>query len=233
MNPTMLQQIQGYMQQSLNDTNTFDAFIDRCKWYYERPAHSLQEIKSKESTKVKGDVFEHFAYIYFAKVKKYDVWFLKDLPKDLRERLGLKKVDLGIDLVAHNKQGGPDGKGRYYAIQVKYRKANKYKSKTILGWKQLSTFYGLVSKTGPDSDGQESTWRKHIVFTNADYIRHVGKKGPKDWSICKGTLRGIKRDKWEAMMGFEGHKLKEGSKKKKLSLEELREARLKALSVGV
>jgi len=222
MNETMIRQIQGYMQNSLDDTNTFDSFIDRCKWYYERPAHSLQEIKSKESTKVKGDVFEHFAYLYFAKVKKYEVWFLKDLPKDLREHLGLKKVDLGIDLVAHNK-------GRYYAIQVKYRKTNKYKSKTVLGWKQLSTFYGLVSKTGPGSDGQGSKWVKHIVFTNADYIRHVGKKGPKDWSICKGTLRAIKRDKWEAMIGFEGHKLSEGGKTKKLTLEELREARLKAL----
>lgn len=223
MQETMIRQIQGYIQQSLNDTNTFDAFIDRCKWYYDRPAHSLQEIKSKESTKVKGDIFEHFAYLYFAKVKKYDVWFLKDLPKDLREKLGLQKVDLGIDLIACNK-------GRYYAIQVKYRKPNKYKSKTVLGWKQLSTFYGLVSKTGPDSDGQQSTWVKHIVFTNADYIRHVGKKGPKDWSICKGTLRGIKRDKWESMMGFEGHKLSEESKPKKLTPEELREARLKALS---
>lgn len=218
----MLQQIQGYMQSSLDDTNTFDAFIDRCKWYYDRPAHSLQEIKSKESTKVKGDVFEHFAYLYFSKVKKYEVWFLKDLPKDLRNTLGLQKVDLGIDLIARNKD-------RYYAIQVKYRKSNKYKRKTVLGWKQLSTFYGLVSKTGPDSDGQESTWRKHIVFTNADYIRHVGKKGPKDWSICKGTLRGIKRDKWEAMIGFTGHKLID-KKIKKLTPEELREARLKAFS---
>jgi len=221
MNQDIIKQLQSYIQLSLDDTNTFDGFIDRCKWYYEKPVHSLQEIKS---TKVKGDIFEHFAYLYFSKVKKYETWFLKDLPKDLRERLGLKKVDLGIDLVARNKD-------RYYAIQVKYRKPNKYKRKTVLGWKQLSTFYGLVSKTGPDCNDQ-STWRKHIVFTNADYIRHVGKKGTKDWSICLGTLRGVKRDGWEAMMGFKGYKLSEGlpdKPKKKLTAEQLREARLKAL----
>jgi len=221
MNPIMIHQLEGYIQSSLESINTFDDFIRQCQFYYDRPAHSLQEIKSKESTKVKGDVFEHFAYLYFSKVKGYETWFLKDLPKELRKELGLQKVDLGIDLVAKNRNN-------YYAIQVKYRKANKYKSKTVLGWKQLSTFYGLVSKTGPSSDGQGSTWVKHIVFTNADYIRHVGKKGPKDWSICLGTLRGIKRDKWESMMGFVGHKLQD-KKIKKLSIEEMREARLKAI----
>jgi len=215
MNSIILHQIQEYMKMSLDSTTVFDSFIERCRMYYDRPAHSLAEIKSKECTKIKGDVFEHFAYLYFLKVKKYKVWFLKDLPIELRKQLGMQKVDLGIDLIAANKD-------RYYAIQVKYRKSNKYKSKTVLGWTQLSTFYGLVSKTGP--------WTKHIVFTNADYIRHVGQKGPKDWSICQGTLRGLTREKWEAMIGWEGHKLiEEKPKHKKLTTEELRQARLKAI----
>lgn len=213
MNPVTITQLESYIQlslgsQDLSEGNIFDAFIKRCQLYYDRPAHSISEIKDSQSTKVKGDVFEHFAYMYFSRVKKWKVWFLKDLPKEIRDKLKLAKVDLGIDLIAQDQE-------KFYAIQAKYRKQNT-RSKTVLGWKQLSTFYGIVSKTGP--------WKKHIVFTNADYIRHVGTKTILDKSICLGTLRGIKRHEWEEMMGFVGHKL--SSDCPKLTPEQIREKRL-------
>ena len=213
----MIKQIRGYIGISLKeDINIFDSFIERCKWYYEKPAHTITEIKMKQNTKIKGDVFEHFAYLYFRFVKKWYVWFLKDVPEDIKKYLGLRGQDLGIDLVAYNPQNQ-----KYYPIQVKYRKFNQ-KSKTVLGWKQLSTFLALSSRTGP--------WQKYIVFTNAHYIRHGGRKTEKDWSICLGTLRGIKRHDWESMMGYEPHNLDKSNNPtkttKELSLDEIRKKRL-------
>jgi hypothetical protein len=131
-------------------------------------------------------------------VKNWTVWFLKDLPKDIKKKLSLDNQDLGIDLVAWNPKIE-----KYYAVQAKYRKPNQ-KSKTVLGWKQLSTFLVLASRTGP--------WERHIVFTNADYVRHAGKKNSKDWSMCLGTMRGIKRHQWEAMLEYTGRKLSDTSK---------------------
>lgn len=107
----------------------------------------------------------------------------------------------------------------YSAVQVKYRYHNKYKSKNVLSWKQLSTFYSWVHRTGP--------YKKHIIFTNADYTRHVGIKDPKDKSICIGTLRKIKHDHW-CVTGDFGEKLSKDSlnpvnkKTRKLSQEKMR-----------
>lgn len=218
MEPVVINQLRTYISECLRSdspVNTFDQFVEKCKFYYERPAHTITEIKLKNSTKVKGDIFEHFAYLYFRFVKKWKVWFLKGLPVELRKYLNLDKVDLGIDLVAENN-------GRYYAIQVKYRKFNQRK-KTVLGWKQLSTFLALVSRTGP--------WARHIVFTNADYIRHAGKKTNKDWSICIGTLRGIKRHEWELILGYKPKAISEVHKPRIIGPAELREKRLKALGI--
>jgi hypothetical protein len=171
--------------------------MERCQLYYDRPVHSLSEIKEKMNTKLKGDIFEHFALKYLTHVCGLsEVWLLKDLPNEHLDTLQLKRQDLGIDLVAR------DNKGEWYAIQAKYRKSNKYKLKNILGWKTLSTFQAMVTKSGP--------WKKHIVITNAHYVRHVGNgKGPKDKSICLGTLQNIKPHEWERMIGITGHALTE------------------------
>ncbi len=196
MNSCMIEQIRGYISKSLDETdekNIFGTFIEKCRWYYEKPAHSINEIKMKQNTKIKGDVFEHFAYLYFTHVKGWNVWFLKDIPQETKKSFALKNQDLGIDLVAYN----PKNK-KYYAIQVKYRKFNQ-RSKTVLGWKQLSTFLVLASRTGP--------WEKYIVFTNAHYIRHAGRKSQKDWSMCLGTMKGIKRHQWESMIGYKSNNL--------------------------
>jgi hypothetical protein len=217
MESRVISQLRQYIIECLKpSTNIFDSFIEKCKYYYEQPAHSIKEIKLKNSTKVKGDIFENFAYMYFTCVKNWNVWFLNDIPKDLKDKLHLGKIDLGIDLIAEHE-------GKYYAIQVKYRKYNQKKA-TVLGWKQLSTFYALADRTGP--------WEKHIVFTNANYIRRAGMKTTKDWSICLGTLRGLKRHHWESMVGFKSQTCSEQDKKSKkiLSIEEMREKRLQALS---
>ena len=82
---------------------------------------------------------------------------------------------MGIDIVCMSK-------GKYTAVQCKYKKHTSIK-KNIVTWKQLSTFYALVLRTGP--------WEKYVVMTNCEYVRHMGKKTPKDLSICLRTFRKI------------------------------------------
>lgn len=203
MNQLMMDQLDMYIKVAISDhhvnnnINIFDRVMERCQLYYDRPAHSLSEIKDKMNTKVKGDIFEYFSYKYLRYVCNLpQVWLLKELPDDHLVTLKLKRQDMGIDLVAR------DSKGEWYAIQAKYRKSSRYKLKNVLGWKVLSTFQAMVTRSGP--------WKKHIVITNAHYIRHVGNgKGPKDKSICLGTLQGIKVHEWEQMVGITGHILTE------------------------
>lgn len=197
MNCSIEDQIRAYIQEIMrneSNVNKFDQFIDKCALYYERPAHSIKEIKDKLNTKLKGDIFEHFAILYLKHCQNFsEVYMLKDTPKDILDFLGLKTNDMGIDIICK------DDKDKYYAVQVKYRKPNKYKSKTILSWKQLSTFYALTARSGP--------FQKHIVFTNADYIRHVGKRSEKDKSICIGTLRNINTSQWMKMAYKDGNSI--------------------------
>ena len=200
MQDNIIYQLESYIMSSINEhytdkSNIFDKFISRCQLYYDRPAHSIGEIKLKMNKKLKGDIFEHFCYKYLLHCYPNisNVWFLKDLPDDLCLKLSLKKNDLGIDLVAK------DTHNKFYAIQAKYRKRNQYKPITVVGWKELSTFYGIVNKTGP--------FYKHIVITNANYIRHIGNKTIKDKSICYLSLKNIKLDQWLAMTNIVGHSL--------------------------
>ena len=114
-----------------------------------------------------------------------DVWLLSEVPVEILDELGLKRRDLGIDLVLKHRLGG------YSAVQVKYRAHTGWKSKNVIGWKALSTFYALVKRSGP--------WKKYIVFTNADYIRHVGKRETRDKTIAIGTLR---KNKTRTMVSY-------------------------------
>lgn len=99
---------------------------------------------------------------------EYDtVWLLSEVPDDTLSHLGLKRQDLGIDLIGVKN-------GDYHAIQVKYRK--KTGKKRILTWKQLSTFYALCLRTGP--------WSRYVVMTNCDYIRSVSKRTEKATTVA-------------------------------------------------
>jgi len=165
-----------------NNSNnlSFDEFNDFILTYSEEPAQSILDLK-KNKNKIKGDLFESFCKIYLKNIKNFDeVWYLKQIPNELKTFLGLSKMDFGIDLVAVKQN-------KYYAIQCKFRKKKKNIKKGI-PWKQLSTFYGLVYKTGP--------YEKHIVMTNCDYVRHIGKKTKKDQSICYGSFCKLNNFDW-------------------------------------
>ena len=191
-------------------TNLFDEFIMECQNFYELPAHSLNEIKTRDNKKFRGDIFEEFCVLYLKYVKNYEnVWRLEDVPDNILEQLSLKRKDMGIDLIAEDK-------GIFSAVQCKYKKYLAYK-KTSVTWKALSTFYALCMRSGP--------WNKYIVMTNCNYARHVGKKTEKDLSICVGTFRKITKEDWTKMCQITGHII-EDNIQKSLTQEELRAKRI-------
>lgn len=173
--------------------NLFDEFLLECQKSYEKPAHSLKELKNRNNKKIKGDMFEEFSILYLKYVKQLkNVWLLKDVPSELLEKLSMKRQDMGIDIIAENLDGS------FIAIQCKYKKATGFRQ-NILSWRSLSTFYALCLRTGP--------WSKYIIITNCVYTRHQGKKTEKDASYCLKTLQNITKDEWLKMCQVEGKKL--------------------------
>jgi len=95
----------------------------------------------------------------------------------------------------------------------------------MVTWKALSTFYALCLRTGP--------WEKYIVMTNCSYVRHQGKKSPKDVSICLKKLQGMTKTQWTAMCDLTENIMTEEKVVKPKSQEELRAARLRFLGVSL
>ena len=76
--------------------NLFDKFIIECQNYYEKPAHTLLEIKQRDNKKLKGDIFEEFCVLYLKKIKNFNnVWLLKDVPVNILLKLNMKRQDMG------------------------------------------------------------------------------------------------------------------------------------------
>jgi predicted helicase len=194
--------------------NLFDAFLLECQEWYERPAHSLLELKIRDNKKIKGDIFEEFSVLYLKHVKGFlNVWLLKDVPGELLEKLSMKRQDMGIDIICETSSG------QFSAVQCKYKKASGFKQ-NVLSWRCLSTFYALCLRTGP--------WSKYVVITNCVYTRHQGKKTAQDVSYCLKTLQNITKEEWLKMCQIHGSVLSEEETKiVGLTKEELRKAREK------
>ena len=174
--------VAGGLQPTCSE-NMFDEFIKQATSFYEMPAHTLQEMRARQNTKARGDIFEEFCALYLKHVCGYEnVWLLADVPEATLAQLSMKRKDMGIDLVVEDK-------GSFYAVQCKYKKFTG--KPTCVSWQALSTFYALCMRTGP--------WTKYIVMTNCNYVRHQGKKTQADISICLNTFRGITHDEWALM----------------------------------
>ena len=189
--------------------NLFDEFINKCAEHYEKPAHNLVELRTRDNKKIKGDVFEEFCVLYLKHIKKYtNVWLLEDVSDEILNKVSLKRKDMGIDIIVEHENN-------IIAVQCKYKKHENSK-KTCVSWTALSTFYALCLTTGPYS--------KHIVMTNCDYIKHIGKKTEKDLSICIGTFRKITVAEWTLLCML--NKNITISKTPQISQEEIRNKRL-------
>ncbi len=161
----------------------FDRIVERMESYNDAPVHTYLEMRQRDNKAIKGLAWEEFCQWYLLKVKKYDkVWLWKEIPEEVKQQLGLKiRADNGIDIVAQRY-------GKYTAVQCKFKKRQIAKGrKTVkVSWKTLSTFLGLVSRSGP--------WEQHIVMTNC---HGVGKwqipRSPKDKTIAYGTFKNLTR----------------------------------------
>lgn len=182
--------IQNLIKTKINSTgNIFDFIaIDINNLVDNKVAHNIQEIKNKNNCKrEKGDLWEAFCFLYLKYILKHDeVWLYKDIPFDLKEKFSLTKNDFGIDIISKKNDS-------YYVIQCKFKKPMT--KVQIISWRSLSTFYAIVTKTGP--------WEKHIIMTNVNGCKHIGKKQMKDQSICIGTFRNTKYFDWLKIIGEE------------------------------
>ena len=171
--------------------NLFDEFLIECQKWYDTPAHSLTEMRTRNNKNIRGDIFEMFCVLYLTHVKQYpNVWRLEDVPSDLLLKLKLKRRDMGIDIIVEDKLET----NKYYAVQCKYKK--RVQRMNMVTWKSLSTFYAMCLRTGP--------WDKYIVMTNCDGIKHEGVRTSKDISICYNTFRNITKEDWTKMCEIHG-----------------------------
>ena len=169
--------------------NRFNFFVSLCQSQYNKPVHNMVEMRMRMNRKLRGDVFEDFCQRYLKHVypiKMQNVWLFSEMPFSVKEELGMRNQDMGIDIVCK------DFDNKYYAVQVKYRKHTPFKQRQFIGWQQLATFYALAYRTGP--------FYKHIVMTNVDGVRHVSKKTPQDESICKKRFQKMSYFDWKKMI---------------------------------
>jgi hypothetical protein len=163
-----------------------------------------------EDKKYRGNLFEVLCLLYLQNIKKYEeVWLLKDVPLEILSSLGLKRQDIGIDIIVKHKD-------EFIAVQCKF-KSNKLKKYIKVNWKELSTFYTLCQRTGPFS--------KYLVMTSCYGIKHVGKKDPKERTIARTTFLNMTRDEWGTLLGYKDRTC--GTITKEKTLEELRAERIK------
>src|ERR1700686_1482284 len=93
-----------------------DRFIASCRSW-----DDFWDRARKVSNAEKGTAFERLTQLYLQtapeyRTKLHDVWLLRDVPREVRERLNLPGPrDEGIDLIARTRQG------KYWAIQAKFR----------------------------------------------------------------------------------------------------------------
>lgn len=164
------------------DKNLFDLIANDINNIVDNKiAHNITELKDKNNfKKEKGDLWEAFCFLYLLHILQHDyVWFYKDVPPQMKEKLNLTKNDFGIDLISIKD-------GKYYAIQCKFKKP--LTKVQIISWRSLSTFYAIVTKTGP--------WEKHIIMTNVNSCKHIGEKTKQDLSLCIGTFRHTPHFDW-------------------------------------
>jgi hypothetical protein len=171
---------------SSQENDLFDSFVHRCLAYYDAPVHSIHEMRSKRNTKVKGDLFEAFC-ILFLRSKGYTAWLLKEVPEEILTRFGMKRFDVGIDIIAVKDK-------TYSAVQCKFKKPRPGFVKgtwlpyNCVNWKELSTFYSLCQRTQ-----EKARWKYHIVMTNTKHTRRMGNATRFDKTYAHGSFSALTR----------------------------------------
>lgn len=218
----------------------FDEFIKRCDYHFDSlTSTSINQLQKTNKSQLKGAFFELVCFRLlqhnaFPQIERLEnVWMFADFPVEQRQLFQLRNKDMGIDMI------GLTITGKWLAIQCKYRREPRRKSVNVgnkqvrlywsVPWKDLSTFYSLVTRTGPPGRG----WDQQIVITNCPSINRQGRKGIKDLSICQGSFRSIPKDVWLAAVGYQGHKLTDSApepeKEEQVDVDHVRAKRLARL----
>ena len=160
-------------RKALTKEKVFDEFVSMID---EITTSNLKGLKCLRSRK--GELWEEFCKSYMLNIKHCfaSVKLLAELSDEELQSFGLSRRDVGIDMVA------VDPHGKQFAIQCKFR------SKGVVSWRELSTFYALCARSGP--------WEQHIVMTNAKSVRREGQPSLKDKSICYNSFANLHRHEW-------------------------------------
>jgi len=178
----------------------FERLTDVFKTHFEKSSTNMIELR-KKNTKNKGLIFEVFCKMYLLARGYYNVWILSEVPQEVLKYLNLERRDMGIDLIATIKIANlKDSIENYFYIpvQAKYRKISKdqFNRKVHrVGWKDISTFLALCTRTGGPKG-----WLKHMIITNADNVSWKGKKSKKDFTYAKKTFEKCSNIFWLKMI---------------------------------
>ena len=224
--------ITNCIRQALNQSEktVFEKLCECFHDWWNRPCSNMLELK-KRTEKEKGTLFEVFCCMYL-RHKGYTVWLLSECPTEVLSNLSLTKQDVGIDLIAKITTDATDC---WFPIQCKYRSPNKITKSHTLGWKTVSTFLSLCSRTGPIvTEGKNPIrgWAKHIIMTNCKSVRWCGRKTPKDWTIAQTSFNKPNTIFWSSFLSstIKIEKKEETIAALPLSKEEIRQKRLEWLN---
>ena len=174
--PFEAREMRAAVREALRGDDIFATFVVNVA---RRRATTVSAVRS--AAKDTGDVWEEFC-CEFLRLRGYEsALLLRDVPDDELVRLGLRRKDMGIDIVARLD-------GRHVAVQCKFRRRGS------VGWSQLATFEALCARTGP--------WHKHLVMTNQPFVRREGRRSSKDWTIARQSFAAISRDEWNLLAGY-------------------------------
>ena len=183
---TSLAMIQEWIKMS----SSFDSLVNKIETNSQRAVTGVTELK-KRGMKEKGDLWEAFCFLYLTATNAGGkVYRGVDAPAESK----LPKIDLGIDLVLIKADGNK------IAVQCKYRHKRvptAWRKKTLVTYKDLSTFLTLCAATGP--------WSQRLVMTNCDGVSWRGHKvSAMDKVLAIGTFQSIGMDTWKMMGGSVG-----------------------------
>jgi predicted helicase len=210
-----MENIKKIIINSVYKENIFDNICESITNYGFK-GNTILELRKYNSNISKGNLFENLCLLCLKKnlyleEEISEVWLLKDVPSEIKKKLKLKKNDYGIDLIIEYKNK------HYGSVQCKFR--SRKKKKISIPWKDLSTFFSLSYKSGP--------YLKHIVMTNADYIKDVGMSNQKDTAICYKVFNKLTKEDWLKIINLFGNKISDtDNNSKTLSYEEICKKRL-------
>lgn len=223
---------------ALDSDKIFDELIKYIEVYTSQPVTGMLMLRSKNEKINKGRLWEEFICKWLIVTGKCEqVWKIANLPDDLSKELKLSKTqDSGIDLVGLISKHNNDES--YVAIQCKYRSPYSKSVTYVNGrrlitaptiqWTSIATFIGLCAQTGP--------WHQHWIVTNCKGVgRRKVPRTSKDHSICLKTFQATSKEHWielyKSFSDVNNEKERNISQtlgeNKQLSLDDLREARLK------